>query len=580
MRRILLIGLSCACAAAARAQSDAVSPFVRPSLGRPALVAPGGSFTVVLREPAPKAARFTLRASLWPEVSLPLKPSARGAGGRTVTLSVPADAPRLVYDLLLHDARGTFEQPHAVAVCTPGRPLRVVHISDLRIGELTAPEPSAALQAEVNLLGPDLIVLTGDLVDAGCEDPQATWQSLARWLRGFAAPLVVAIGDHDDPQQFARWITPEPVALLPVGPHRVLVLRDHARNPLLRDPQQLRWVEHVLERPQRDGITIAVSHDARPGLLAAWRRAGVLTERLELSRLGLWFSGGTQDWDGRSFRTLIDAAEPLRYVATAAGSTTTAGGAPGVPHYRVLEIGRDRVRELSPLPGDDPPHSLAVGGLRVVALAADGAGWRRVRILNAHARPLRRLSLWLRLPGAGSAEPWLRGATIAQRIRTAAGWLVQARFDLPDRGATELLAGVGAAPPEPDIRVEFLLPDVLSFEPRTASGGIAYQRLLNGPAWIELHTIGRTTRRVRPLVRLDGRAVAYRTDAGGPFVLGRVVELPPDRRVRLQLDLSVARVRPGLHEVQVYLYGAGPLSPVCRSVRVEITQPVARKNDE
>ncbi len=577
MRRVIAIGLAGACTFCALAQPGDSDIFVRPSLGRPALVAPGGRFTVVRREPVSNKARFSLRASLWPEVSVRLTPAARGAEGRAVTLNVPADAPRLVYDLLLHDAQGTFEQPHAVAVGTPGRPLRVVHISDLRIGELTAPQPSESLQAEVNLLGADLIVLTGDLVDAGCEDPDAAWRSLVRWLRGFAAPLVVAIGDHDDPQQFARWITPEPVALLPVGPHRVLVLRDHARNPLLRDTQQLRWVEHVLEQPQRDGITIAVSHDARPGLLAAWRRAGVLAERLELSRLGLWFSGGTQDWDGRSFRTLIDAAEPMRYVATAAGSTTTAGSAPGVPHYRVLEIGRDRVRELSPRPGDDPPHSIAVGGLRVVALTADGAGWRRLRVINAHARPLRRLSLWLRLPGAGSAEPWLRGATIAQRIRTAAGWLVQARFDAPDRGATELLAGVGTAPPEAEIRVEFLLPDVLSFEPRTAAGGIAYQRLLNGPAWIELHTIGRTARRVRPLVRLDGRAVAYRTDSGGPFVLGRVIELPPGKRVRLQLDLSVARVRPGLHEVQVYLYGAGPLSPVCRRVRVEVTQPIARE---
>ena len=77
-------------------------------------------------------------------------------------------------------------------------------------------------------------------------------------------------------------------------------------------------------------------------------------------------------------------------------------------------------------------------------------------------------------------------------------------------------------------------------------------------------------------MRLDGRAVAYRT-AGGPFVLSRVVELPPGQRVRLQLDLSVARVRPGVHEVQVYLYGIEPLAPVCRRVRVEITQPIARE---
>ena len=153
---------------------------------------------------------------------------------------------------------------------------------------------------------------------------------------------------------------------------------------------------------------------------------------------------------------------------------------------------------------------------------------------------------------------------------------MQARFDVPDRGATELLAGIGPAPEPPDVRVEFLLPDVLSFEPRTASGGIAYQRLVNGPAWIELHTIGRTARRLRPLVRLDGRAVAYRT-AGGPFVLSRVVELPPGQRVRLQLDLSVARVRPGVREVQVYLYGVEPLAPVCRRVRVEVTQPIARE---
>lgn len=577
MRRLIVIALAGACSFCAAEQPRDSDIFVRPALGRPALVRPGGSFTVVLREPLGKKARFWLRASLWPEVVCPLEPVATQADGRVRTLRVPPDAPQLVWDLLMQDGAATHVRHHCVGVLGEGRRLRIVHISDLRIGELTAPQPSETLRAEVNLLAPDLVVLTGDLVDAACENPDATWASVAGWLRGFEAPLIIAIGDHDDPQQFARWITPEPVALLPVGPHRVLVLRDHARNPLLRDAQQLRWIEHALAGVERDGITIVVSHDARPGLLAAWRRAGVLSERLAQSRLGLWLAGGTQDWDGRSFRSLIDAAEPLHYLATAAGSTTTAGGAPGVPHYRVIEIGRDRVRELSDDPNTDPPASLAAGGLRVVEQPASGAGWRRLRVLNAHARPLRRLALWLRLPATGSAEPWLRGGRIAQRVRTPIGWLVQVRFDAPDRGATELLAGVGAPPQEPGVQVEFLLPDVLTFEPRSAGGGITYQRLLNGPAWIELHNIGRDVRRVRPMVRLDGRAVAYRTADEGAFVLARGIELRPGERVRLRLDLSVARVRPGPHEVQVYLYGLDPLAPLCRRVRVEIARPIARE---
>jgi predicted MPP superfamily phosphohydrolase len=71
--------------------------------------------------------------------------------------------------------------------------LRVAQLSDLHVGTRTPPERIATAIALANSLGPDLVVLTGDFLSRGRE----TVALLGEQLRGFTAPTVAVLGNHD-----------------------------------------------------------------------------------------------------------------------------------------------------------------------------------------------------------------------------------------------------------------------------------------------------------------------------------------------------------------------------------------------
>jgi uncharacterized protein len=86
--------------------------------------------------------------------------------------------------------------PHA-KLANPGKPLRIVQLSDLHVERLTHRERS--LPALVSGLAPDLIVLTGDFLNTSYQrDPKARAE-LASLLAGLSAPGGV----------YAVWGTPE-----------------------------------------------------------------------------------------------------------------------------------------------------------------------------------------------------------------------------------------------------------------------------------------------------------------------------------------------------------------------------------
>lgn len=71
--------------------------------------------------------------------------------------------------------------------------LRVAQLSDLHVGTRTPPERIAAAIALASSLDPDLVVLTGDFLSRGRE----TVALLGEQLRGFTAPTVAVLGNHD-----------------------------------------------------------------------------------------------------------------------------------------------------------------------------------------------------------------------------------------------------------------------------------------------------------------------------------------------------------------------------------------------
>jgi hypothetical protein len=72
-------------------------------------------------------------------------------------------------------------------------PLRIAHLTDLHVGRVT---PFAVQRAAVTLTNearPDLVVITGDFV---CHS-QAYLDQLEELMRGFTAPVVGVLGNHD-----------------------------------------------------------------------------------------------------------------------------------------------------------------------------------------------------------------------------------------------------------------------------------------------------------------------------------------------------------------------------------------------
>lgn len=71
----------------------------------------------------------------------------------------------------------------------------LVHISDVHFGDACANKLKAASQA-IEAIGPDCVVLTGDLTQAGKRDEFAQAQA---WLKTIKAPIVGCPGNHDTP---------------------------------------------------------------------------------------------------------------------------------------------------------------------------------------------------------------------------------------------------------------------------------------------------------------------------------------------------------------------------------------------
>jgi len=71
--------------------------------------------------------------------------------------------------------------------------LRVAHVTDLHVGRVTPMEAQLAAVELTNEESPDLVVITGDFV---CHS-QAYLQDLEEAVRGYDAPVMCVLGNHD-----------------------------------------------------------------------------------------------------------------------------------------------------------------------------------------------------------------------------------------------------------------------------------------------------------------------------------------------------------------------------------------------
>ena len=560
------------------ASSDDESPrLFAPTVGRPVFVEPGGTFQLVGHVPdAGATVTFDLVPSGQPQprYRLEAEPGAasRLAASQPVQLTVPRAVPPRTFDLVVNCGGPRLLSRHCVAVGHVGRWLRLVHLSNMNIGDAGAPEFDWRLIDEVNLVGPTLIVATGDFLDVTHPNPSAGWRELVEYLTHFDAPILIACGDHDDMELYSRHVAPSPVGLVRVGRHRGLLLADQPRAPIDRDAEQLQWVERVLGSPGFDGLTFVVTHDDSPNLLRYWQQQGTLTRMIRAGRVGLWFAAGHCDWDGRAYRNLIDAAAPMAYLRTHQSSSAPRSGASGISHYRIVDIVDDRVF----LPGEAPqssdhPPSTPVGYLSAILDGPNDGSRSQLSLSAVNNLPyhLNRLALTLRLRKLAEHKPWCHGARLERVVDHGQLWECRVRFDLPDKGSLRALVGSGREPPVSNATVEFEVGRTLRFRRSATPDGLTFLSLTNTPPVVHLQNGGIAAVEVSPLVRLDGDPLAYRPRGEEScFATAYRLRLGPGETISLQLDLSAVRVAPGRRELQLYLEGGDVVAPFCRTVDV------------
>lgn len=591
-----LPAIACAALAAAarpadvRASDEWTAPTVlAPALGRPVFVPPGGTFEALIAgstlAPAAGTLEFALVRSRSPEARYPLRPvgDARAAvrDARPLQLTVDASVPLGTYDLHVEQSGIAQRIPHCVAVARVGSNLRIVQLSDMHVGDPAAPDFDPLLVHDVNLLAPDVLLCTGNYLDASHPDPAAGWTRLRAFLSLFDAPAILACGDQDDPAHYGKTAAASPVGLLPVGRHRVLVLLEHDRAPIEKDPEQLRWAEGVLigrepagRRPGTpfDGLTLVLCHARSPGVLRYWRAQGRLSQIIRQGRVGVWFAGGADDWDGRSDHDLIGAAAPLVFVRTAQSSPAQRGEATGVSHFRLLEIHADRVWQARETPGAAPPPSLAVGRLRVALDGAnDGSATRlAATVINPFGFRLDNMALTVRLRKSSAQRPICVGGRMEQVVDLGQQWECRVRFDLPDRGLIRIDVAPAPAEPPRDLRITIEAPARLRLAPAATVPATQRSGASAAPAAIVIENTGPNERIVRPIIRLDGRTLALEGSEPAPRH-EPALRILAGQRIRCPLDLAAAAPRPGRRELQVWLDTGtdGPWTPVCWPIEVE-----------
>ena len=157
-----------------------------------------------------------------------------------------------------------------------------LHLSDLHLvapGELVAGvDPMRQMQwvlARIRELevSPALVVISGDLTDDGSAESYEVLKGLLPELGGDGAPVLLALGNHDDRATFRRVVLGEQDAGDP-GPYCYSQLIDGLRVIVLDSvipgqdggalgTAQLAWLEEELRAPAPGGTVIVLHHCCR-----------------------------------------------------------------------------------------------------------------------------------------------------------------------------------------------------------------------------------------------------------------------------------------------------------------------------
>ncbi|RIK67046.1 MAG: hypothetical protein DCC65_07440 [Planctomycetota bacterium] len=545
-----------------------------PSQGRPIFVKPGDTFIFIMRvsEKVSGDVGFFLVHGREPAVRVPLKPTTPPSFSEdycTLVLQLPDETLPGLYDMEVRTASGNYSSRRSVRVVDQFKNrFRFVHLSDMNVGDLTAPEFDDMLPREINLLAPEFIVATGDFTEwARARDDAASWPRVLKYFEQFDAPVYMLCGEHDHEASFMRYVANKPIGTIDYGEYHGLLLLDHPGNPIEQDYGQIQWIEADLKKNRQRRFNFICTNSDELGLLDVWRETGDLARMVSDYKVRLILAGGASDWDLREFSAKLSGLGGLHFVRTHESSTSLRDRATGVSHYRVIDVDGDRLAYT--YPSDDSienlQHSIPAGRLRAFYDGPnDGSATRLVvTVQNALNQSFKDARLWLRVAKVGRQRPVVAPGVLVKAVDLDGYWACEVSVDLPDKGAVRVMAASepGELPPPVPIEAELIGPRDWNFTAQTTSFGLSYYQA-NAPVTLRLTNRSGGRQTVWPVVRLNGQQLGLnpRSCPRLPLTLegGKAVDLP--------LVLQARRVSPGMHELQVYFLE----DPLCRLQKFEI----------
>ena len=174
-------------------------PVISPLPSKPESVLAGGSLTVKVKAAAGATGWTASLMDASEETMLTLAGATYvGVKGWTVTFQVPDNLPEGLYDLRLGFAEGGKTVDVTQSRCVWAmeewpESLRIIHISDIHepVGKNLFP----VLVYEANLLNPDILIASGDIVDV--ETIAAAWNYLQYTMLNLECPSYLLPGNHD-----------------------------------------------------------------------------------------------------------------------------------------------------------------------------------------------------------------------------------------------------------------------------------------------------------------------------------------------------------------------------------------------
>jgi predicted MPP superfamily phosphohydrolase len=409
---------------------------IRYPLGvRPVIVRPGDDFPVEVATPETASGWQVTLESPWATATLELKNASFSPdkGRWTLNVTTPSGIPSLLYGIRLKFTGGEDFQPRAVMVVSAFKDsIKVVHLTDVHVYRSEQLfDRYRQLADEINLINPDIIVVTGDMTDSngytGDRWPESDqYPPMLDLWNSFYMPTFIVPGNHDlspshNEDDYARWnrFFETTDFSFDVGLYHFTAFDDAftmvsaMHEEAYRDdlfPEQLAWIENDLSRNSDAKMRILLYHVP---LHSTKSKVNELAASYGV-RLALY---------GHVHMNQVDKFPSTTYVQTAAAFEG---------NYRVVNLNNGKIGEINAK--KDGYSAFSIGTLKTdVQTSPDGRSVT-VKVTNISIRPFPGAAWRSDMPTA--QDYTCDGCTVVARYADGGRTLVMFTFDISPKGET------------------------------------------------------------------------------------------------------------------------------------------------